>query len=114
MAADKRDWSVPAPLRALLWWPGTAFVLVMIDPETAAGSIAASGAVLVALGALMPVLARRMRRLTGGAPAQDPPTAELPTTTLPRVVARPDPGPARRRSTRHSESACTSDTRMSN
>ena len=62
MARDAREWSVPAPVRALMWWPATAFVLVMIDPEAAATSIAAAGAGLVALGAVMPALARRLRR----------------------------------------------------
>ena len=46
MAADSPDWTVPAPLHALLWWPGVAFVLV-----------------LVALGAPVGAVGRRLTRL---------------------------------------------------
>jgi hypothetical protein len=91
MAPDKREWTVPAPLRTLLWWPPTAFVLVMVAPEAAAGSIAAAGAVLVGLGALASAVSRRLRRAAVGAapaaagPAQDPPTVEMPTIEIPPV-----------------------------
>lgn len=62
MAPDAPDWTVPAPLRALLWWPGVAFALVLIAPDAAVGSIALAGLVLVGLGALVPVVGRRLRR----------------------------------------------------
>jgi len=52
MGSESRDWSVPAPVRALLWWPAIAFILVAIEPETSPAAIAAVGALLVALGAL--------------------------------------------------------------
>ena len=87
MAPDKREWSVPAPIRALLWWPGVAFVLVMIAPEAAAAGIAASGVALMTLGAVAPVASRRLRR-TRPAPiaaADDRPTVEMPTVEMPPV-----------------------------
>jgi len=92
MAGDAREWTVPAPLRALMWWPAAAFVLVMVVPEAAATSIAAAGVALVALGAVGPVVARRLRgpAAVSGAvvepPAQDPPTVEI---ELPTVEIKP-------------------------
>ncbi len=90
MAPDKRDWTVPAPLRALMWWPAAAFVLVMVAPDEAAGGIAVSGVVLVALGAVVPLVTRRLRRPAVARPrraalGEDPPTVELPTVELPPV-----------------------------
>ena len=98
MARDAREWTVPAPLRALMWWPAAAFVLVMIVPEAAATSIAASGVALVALGAVGPVVVRRLRgpAAVSGAvvepPAQDPPTVEieLPTVEIKPLAGWPD------------------------
>ncbi|GAA5135604.1 hypothetical protein [Pseudonocardia adelaidensis] len=86
MAPEKREWSVPGPIRALLWWPGVAFVLVMVAPESAAVGIAASGAVLMLLGAVVPMALRRLRR-SRPAPRgiDDRPTVELPTVELPPV-----------------------------
>jgi hypothetical protein len=87
MAPDKREWTVPAPLRALMWWPGTAFVLVMVAPDAAAASIAASGAVLVALGAVLPIVARRLRRVRPAVPmSDDRPTVEMPTIEIERAA----------------------------
>jgi hypothetical protein len=86
MAPEKREWTVPAPLRALLWWPPTALLLVMVAPGAAAAWIATSGAVLIALGALTPAVARRLRRAAGPGTArlgQDPPTVEMPTIEMP-------------------------------
>ena len=90
MARDAREWSVPAPLRALLWWPAAAFVLFMIVPQAAAVSIAASGVALMVLGVLTPVVSRKLRSpVPGGAavepPAPEPPTVEmeLPTVEIP-------------------------------
>jgi hypothetical protein len=87
MAPEKREWSVPSPIRALLWWPGVAFVLVMVAPEAAAVGITASGVALMALGAVVPVVSRRLRRPrrppVGG--IDDLPTVELPTVELPPV-----------------------------
>ena len=87
MAAEKREWTVPAPLRALMWWPATAFVLVMVAPDEAASGIAGSGVVLVALGAVVPLVWRRLRR-SGARRARlsdDPPTVEMPTVEMPPV-----------------------------
>jgi hypothetical protein len=86
MAPEKREWTVPAPVRALLWWPGVAFVLVMVAPESAAVGIAASGAALVAIGAVAPIASRRLRRpRTTAVATDDQPTVELPTVELPPV-----------------------------
>jgi hypothetical protein len=87
MARDAREWTVPAPLRALMWWPATAFVLVMVAPEAAATSIAAAGVALVALGAVTPLVGKRLRRPAVSAaavepPAQDPPTIEIEMPTI--------------------------------
>lgn len=86
MAPEKREWTVPAPIRALLWWPGVAFVLVMVAPEAAAVGIAASGAALMALGAIVPFASRRLRRpRAASARIDDRPTVELPTVEMPPV-----------------------------
>jgi hypothetical protein len=87
MAPEKREWSVPGPIRALLWWPGVAFVLVMVAPESAAAGIAASGATLMALGAVVPVVSRRLRRPRPAPPRSidDRPTVEMPTVEMPPV-----------------------------
>ncbi len=87
-AQDKKEWSVPGPLRALLWWPGVAFVLVLVDPDNIAWSIATAGAVLVALGFLVPIALRKLRpvavvvatRINQEAPTMeiDMPTMEIP------------------------------------
>ena len=52
MQAEPHDWTVPAPLRALLWWPPVAFIVALLDPTAAAGTIATAGAVLAVLGVL--------------------------------------------------------------
>jgi hypothetical protein len=89
-ATDKKEWNVPGPLRALLWWPAAAFVLVMVDMDNAAWTIAAAGAVLVAIGFLAPILACKLRAAAVSAAAsaaQDAPTMEieLPTIEIPKV-----------------------------
>ena len=53
MPPSARDWTVPAPLRALLWWPALSFVIVLVAPDLAAGAIAATGLGLAALGAVL-------------------------------------------------------------
>ncbi|QJY50076.1 hypothetical protein [Pseudonocardia broussonetiae] len=60
MAPDSPDWTVPAPLRALLWWPGVSFVLVLVAPQAAVGSIVVAGLALVVAG----LLAGRLTRAT--------------------------------------------------
>lgn len=62
MASQHHDWTVPAPLRALLWWPPVAFVLVMLDPSAAAGKVAVAGAALAVLGVLGAALGRAIAR----------------------------------------------------
>jgi len=72
MVSEPHDWTVPAPLRALLWWPPLAFLLVLLAPGAAAGTIALAGAALAVLGvagaATGQAIARRRTRRTG-APA---------------------------------------------
>lgn len=89
MVADKREWTVPAPVRALFWWPGAAFVLVMVAPDSAAQAIVAAGAVLLVLGAVVPAVCRRLRSVTAGGPVspdQEPGTLE-PRALEPRKMA---------------------------
>jgi hypothetical protein len=88
MAPEKREWSVPGPVRALLWWPGVAFVLVMVAPESAAAGIAGSGIALMALGAVVPLASRRLRRArptVSRVVVDDRPTVEMPTVEMPPV-----------------------------
>lgn len=60
MAADTQDWTVPAPLRAMLWWPGVSFVLVLLVPDAATWSIAVAGLALATTGAVVVGLRRRL------------------------------------------------------
>ena len=59
MELQPSEWRVPAPIRALMWWPLTAFVLAMLNPEVAPVAIAVAGAVLAGFGALAAALAGR-------------------------------------------------------
>jgi hypothetical protein len=84
MAPQHHDWTVPAPLRALLWWPPVAFVLAMIDPSAAPATIAAAGAALAVFGvvgaAVGGAVARRLAaRRADAAPMAPPPALPLPT-----------------------------------
>ena len=67
MASEHHDWTVTAPLRALLWWPPVAFVLALLDPTAAAWRIAVAGAALAVLGVLAGAIARRMASRPTGA-----------------------------------------------
>ena len=62
MVSEPHDWTVPAPLRALLWWPPLAFLLVLLEPTAAALSIAATGAALAVLGAVGTTVGRMIAR----------------------------------------------------
>lgn len=75
MAHSPRDWTVPRPLATLLWWPPISFVLVLVAPDTAAGSIALAGLVLVVLGALSAKVTASLRR-PSAAPAAEAAVAE--------------------------------------
>jgi len=81
MVSEPHDWTVPAPLRALLWWPPLAFLLVLLAPEAAAGTIALAGAALAVLGVAGATLGRRLTRRRG---------TTAPTLT---VAAAADPAP---------------------
>ena len=57
MASETREWSIPTPIRALLWWPAVSFVLVVIDPDAATGVIIGAGLVLAVLASSLVGLA---------------------------------------------------------
>ncbi len=61
MTSDTRQWSVPAPVRGLLWWPGVSFMLVIVAPSTIEATIVASGALLAVIGGLAAAAADRLR-----------------------------------------------------
>jgi hypothetical protein len=82
MAPEHHDWTVPAPLRALLWWPPVAFVLALLDPTAAAWRIAVAGAALAVLGVLGGAVARRMASRTTGAQDAEPAAATDPVVWL--------------------------------
>jgi len=89
-AQNKKEWSVSGPLRALLWWPAVAFVLVLVDPDNVAWTIATAGLALVVLGFLVPVALRRLRPVASAAATrinQAAPTMEIdmPTMEIPPV-----------------------------
>jgi hypothetical protein len=82
MPSEIREWSIPTPVRALLWWPAISFVLVVVDPDAATGVIILAGAALALLGVLLPALARRLRRPRR---VVESPTMEFPTLEIPPV-----------------------------
>jgi hypothetical protein len=101
MASEHHDWTVPAPLRALLWWPPVAFVLAMVDPSAAPATIAVAGAVLAVLGvvgaAVGGAIARRLAaRRVDAAPATPPTALTLPgADTVADAVSSVLPGEQR-------------------
>jgi hypothetical protein len=90
MPSEIREWSVPAPVRALLWWPAIAFALVVVAPDAGVGAIIVAGGVLAAGGTLLSMAAARLRR--GSAAAVVPgalsteTTVEFSTLEMPRVT----------------------------
>ena len=79
MASEIREWSVPAPARALLWWPAISFVLVVVAPgrrdrrDHPRGGGAGTGR----RGAA------RAGPTAAAAVAASPPTMEFPTMEMP-------------------------------
>lgn len=97
MAPETREWSVPAPVRALLWWPAISFVLVVVDPEAAIGVIVGAGLVLALLGGLLAAAARRLARRREMQVARETTMEirmdldlDLPTARIPRVPTQRD------------------------
>jgi hypothetical protein len=89
MPSEIREWSVPAPVRALLWWPAIAFALVVIAPDAGVGAIIVAGGVLAAGGTLLSMAAGRLRRgRSAGVPASSATetTVEFSTLEMPRVT----------------------------
>ena len=95
---ETREWSVPAPVRTLLWWPAISFVLVIVAPDAATGLIVGAGAALALVGGLLAAIARRLR---AGAPVpavegpaleettiEIAPQSDLPTTEMPVIGTR--------------------------
>jgi hypothetical protein len=68
MAPETADWPIPAPVRALLWWPPVAFVLAMIDPDGAPAAIVAAGVLLMAAGAVVAAVAGRRKSVQPAGP----------------------------------------------
>jgi hypothetical protein len=85
MVSEPHDWTVPAPLRALLWWPPLAFFVVLLDPSAAAGTIAATGAALAVLGTVGTAVGHAFTRRRASR-ASDAPTV---TTARPAGSAVP-------------------------
>ena len=83
MASEHHNWTVPAPLRALLWWPPVAFVLVVLYPSAAVGTIALAGAGLAVLGvvgaAVGSMITRRLAGPAAEAAAAPPRPLALPS-----------------------------------
>jgi hypothetical protein len=78
MASEHHDWNVPAPLRALLWWPPVALVVAMIDPTAAPWTIAAAGAALAVLGVVGSIVGGVIARRVADAPAARTEAAAAP------------------------------------
>ena len=101
MAHETREWSVPAPVRMLMWWPAISFVLVIVEPDAATGAIVAAGAALAGLGGLLAAVARRMRRaapvLAADGPALEETTIEITPLEPPTTEIPVSGTPARRR-----------------
>lgn len=69
MVSEPHNWTVPAPLRALLWWPLLAFIVVLLEPSAAPVTIAATGAALAVLGVVGCAVGRALtRRRSAAAP----------------------------------------------
>jgi hypothetical protein len=84
MARESREWSIPAPVRALLWWPAISFVLVIVAPDAAVGAIVIAGAALALVGGLVAAATRRVRRQDARR-MESSPTMEFPTLEIPQV-----------------------------
>jgi hypothetical protein len=87
MVSEPHDWTVPAPLRALLWWPPLAFLLVLLEPTAAAVSIAATGAALAVLGAVGTTVGHAIaRRRTGREDRPSTPAVAIADRAVPMAV----------------------------
>jgi hypothetical protein len=91
MVSEPRDWNVPTPLRALLWWPPVAFVLVMLDPSASAGTIAAAGAVLAVLGVVGSTVTAAVARRLRSTREVDEPAAAPPSLAMSGAPERMTP-----------------------
>jgi len=58
---DPHLWTPPATVRALLWWPLLSLLLVSVAPDSAAWTIAVTGAALAVTGCLAGAFVHRAR-----------------------------------------------------
>jgi hypothetical protein len=86
MASEPQDWTVPAPLRALLWWPPLAFLLVLLEPTAAALTIAATGAALAVLGAVGTTVGRLIAHRRTGPDRPATPAVPIADRAVPIAV----------------------------
>ncbi|GEL17734.1 hypothetical protein [Pseudonocardia asaccharolytica] len=59
MVSERAGWSLRGPLRALVWWPLVAFVLLAVHPAAGPVVVAGAGGALAVLGALASSVSRR-------------------------------------------------------
>jgi hypothetical protein len=78
---ETHEWSIPAPVRTLLWWPAISFVLVIVAPDAATGLIVVAGAALALVGGLIAAIARRLR-VGAPVPAVEGPALEETTIEI--------------------------------
>ena len=90
MVSEPLNWTVPAPLRALLWWPPVAFVLVLLEPTAAATTIAATGAALAVLGVVGTSVGQAISRRRALRRGDEPAPATLTVAaSMDRAVSLP-------------------------
>ena len=78
MASEHHDWNVPAPLRALLWWPPVALIVAMVAPSAAPWTIAAAGAALAVLGVVGSMVGALIARRLADPQAEETDVAPAP------------------------------------
>lgn len=89
MAPETCEWSVPAPVRMLMWWPAISFVLVIMNPDAATGAIVVASAALAVLGGLLAAAARRLRKGAPALAAEGPALEEATIEIMPGAVDLP-------------------------
>ncbi|MGI5128378.1 hypothetical protein ACQEVB_16320 [Pseudonocardia sp. CA-107938] len=77
MRRDAREWSIPDPLRALLWWPPVSLAIGIVAPDAAVVAIIVAGFVLALAGVLVHTVGTRLRRRPAPQVTQASEPAEL-------------------------------------
>lgn len=62
MGAQRDEWTVSTPFRALLWWPLVAFALVAVVPAASGWLVPLSGVLLAVIGGISGVIERWLSR----------------------------------------------------